>query len=100
MANSLKQDLTGKVVVIKAEVLKPEYKELKHRLFRVRGGFGAVPFTIGTALFGEYLYDSEECRMGGYDVERLATKKEIASVKRIPAKRGDKPFQEFPGKET
>lgn len=82
MANSLKTDLTGKVVVLKVKLMKPEFQDLKYRLFRVEGGFGAVPFTSGTALFGITLVDGEHARFSGYDVERLATEEEIAIMEK------------------
>lgn len=78
MGNSLNSDLEGKVVILKAEALKPAYQELKFRLFRVEGGFGSKPYTMGRALFGIFLADGEKARMDSYDVERLATDEEIA----------------------
>lgn len=78
MGNSLNLDLEGKVVVLKADALKPAYQELKFRLFRVEGGFGSKPYTMGRALFGIFLADGEETRMDSYDVERLASSEEIA----------------------
>lgn len=63
----------GTVVVLRAEILKPDYHELKWRLFRAEGGFGLRPTTIGTALIGTFLADGEKARMEGYHIERLAT---------------------------
>jgi len=77
MGNSLKADLRGKVVVLKADFMKPEFQDLKYRLFRVKDGFGAVPFTSGTALIGEHLVNGVGARYSSYDVERLATEEEI-----------------------
>lgn len=77
MANSLDIDLTGKVVIFRQNYLKVPAK--KHP-FRVDGGFGASPHTMGTALGGEFLSDGEVCRMEGYMVERLATDEEIAAA--------------------
>jgi hypothetical protein len=80
VSNSLRADLTGKVVVLKAENFKPAYQDVRSRLFRVDGGFGASSFTRGTALIGEFLADGEKTRMDGHDIERLATDEEIAAV--------------------
>jgi len=80
MGNSLNQELESKVVILSKECLKPEYHDIKQRLFRVTGGFGAHTHTIGTALFGKFLADGEEARMEGYNVERLATEKEIKEL--------------------
>jgi hypothetical protein len=70
MANSLNEDLRGKVVLIKADYLKPEITD---RRFQVDedGGFGAVSFTNGTALFGKWLSDNERDRLDGYMVESI-----------------------------
>jgi hypothetical protein len=80
MANNLDMDLTDKVVVLDAQYLKPEYHSLRSRLFKVSGGFGALPFTAGRALMGEFLCDGERCRMEGFMVERLATDEDMAAV--------------------
>jgi hypothetical protein len=68
--NSLGIDLTGKTVLIRKEVLNEEFREGDRR-FKVSGGFGAKPYTSGTALFGTWLVDGEECRMSGMDVEAV-----------------------------
>lgn len=75
MPNSLNIDLEGKVVIFKRKYLKVE--PLDHP-FKVTGGFGAKPDTLGNALFGQFLSDGEDARMEGYMVERLATEEEIA----------------------
>jgi hypothetical protein len=79
MANSLNEDLTGKVIVFREGTLKPEYPVLRH-LFWVQGGFGAQAFTNGRMLAGQDLYDGENAGMGGYDVDRLATRQEIEAL--------------------
>ncbi len=78
MANSLNIDLEGKTIVLKPKVLKPEYRAIKWRLFKVDGGFGASPNTIGSALIGEFLADGERARMEGHQVLRIATEKDLA----------------------
>lgn len=75
--NSLKQDLEGKIVILDKQCLKPEYHDIKYRVFQVIGGFGVKPSTIGTALYGKFLCDDEQARMEGYQVERLATQDDI-----------------------
>lgn len=85
MANSLKIDLTDQTVVIAAKYHIPTYRALEHRVFRVTGGFGASPNTSGSALFGQYLLDGEECRLEGRMVERLATEADLAAVEEARA---------------
>lgn len=75
MGNSLNMNLEGQVVIFKKKYMT--VPPLDHP-FRVEGGFGASPSTIGRALFGTFLSDGEEARMEGFMVERLATEEEIA----------------------
>lgn len=80
MANSLGIDLEGKTLVLKASYLKPEYREIGHRLFLARGGFGCSPDTIGNAVFGTSLCDGEEWRAEGFMFERVATDDDLAHL--------------------
>ena len=80
MANALQEDITGRYVVINGRTFTSAYQDIKYRVFLVSGGFGAVPFTSGTAVFGSTPIDGERFRVEGYDIERLATDEEIALV--------------------
>jgi len=71
MANSLGVDLTNKTVRLKPETHAPDWRQPEHLLFKVTGGFGALPFTRGTALVGEYVCDGERARVDGFDVESV-----------------------------
>ena len=53
------QDYTGKVVVIRPDILKDEYKTPDDQLFLVNVGNGARPNGIGRKVFGEFLKDGE-----------------------------------------
>lgn len=91
MGNRLNEDLTGRVVIIEAMHLRSSgfgigidlAKRPELCAFRVRGGFGAHPKTSGNAIFGEFLFDGEKCRMEGFMVYRFATDKEIAAAEAI-----------------
>ena len=91
--NALQQDLTNKVVVIAKEYFPPDERALPYRLFRVTHGFGAQPDTIGRKMFGEHLlkpgrdprWEGDESTVDmhyGFEVERLATLKEMRAVER------------------
>ena len=83
MANALNEDLTGRVVVLSTEWMEAKSAPAERRCFRVDDGFGARSFTAGNAIFGEFLYDGERCRMEGYMVERFATDGEIEAANAI-----------------
>lgn len=55
-------DLIGKVVVIKADVLRPEYQHSTYQLRLCVGGFGARPHSRGSACFCKSLLTGKEGR--------------------------------------
>ncbi len=65
---SYDDDLHGKVIVIKPEVLRPEYRRATSQLKLCTGGFGAYPHSRGTALYCTELYSGKEGRYERFDV--------------------------------
>ena len=53
-------DYTGKVVVLRADILKDEYKTPDNQLFYAQSGFGCRPEALGTKVFGCFLKDGEK----------------------------------------
>lgn len=89
--NSLGIDLTGKDVLIKEEVMLPEFSDVRWRRFHVDGGFGASAAKIGGALIGMFVEDGERARMEGSMVECLwadnflvVDTKDIAAGQAVP----------------
>lgn len=52
-------DLHGKIVVIRPEVLRPEYRRATSQLRLCTGGFGASPNSRGTACYCTELYSGK-----------------------------------------
>lgn len=72
--NSLNRDLIkGEEVIVRADVLKPEYVAQMCRVFIVESGFGMSHTTRGTAVWGKYKFDGEECRIEGYEIDAEET---------------------------
>ena len=65
---SSKDDLHGKVIVIKPEVLRREYRAAAHQLKLCTGGFGASPNSRGSACFCINLRTGKESRFERRDV--------------------------------
>ena len=65
---SSKDDLHGKVIVIKPEVLRREYRAAAHQLKLCTGGFGASPNSRGSACFCTDLLTGKESRFDRRDV--------------------------------
>ncbi len=69
LPDDLSQNIEGKVVAIKEEALRPEYRTADHQLELVLGGFGAYGNARGTAVFCKNLYSGKESRWERYDVQ-------------------------------
>ncbi len=50
----------GKVVALRPETLKDEYKTPEYQLFLAEGGFGCTPNARGRKVFGKFLFDGDE----------------------------------------
>ena len=61
-------DLHNKVVVIRTEVLRPEYHQAPYQLRLCTGGFGASPKSRGTACFCKNLITGESSRFERLDI--------------------------------
>ena len=61
-------DLRGKVVVIKPEVLRQEYRRATCQLQLCSGGFGASPNSRGSACFCTELYSGKSSRFERRDI--------------------------------
>lgn len=53
-------DYTGRVLVLKPNILKDEYKTPDYQLFLAEGGFGCTPNARGRKVFGQLLMDGEK----------------------------------------
>jgi hypothetical protein len=75
MGNALKQDLRGKVVLVRLpEGLPAQRDEL--RKFHCTGGFGCRSYTVGTLISGRWTYDGRIGAIDGTDVEAIVEEKE------------------------
>lgn len=61
-------DLHGKIIVIRPEVLRPEYRRATSQLKLCTGGFGAYPHSRGTAVYCTELYSGRSGRYERRDV--------------------------------
>jgi hypothetical protein len=61
-------DLNGKIIVIKPEVLRREYRRATNQIKLCKGGFGASPNSRGSAVYCKDLYTGKESRYERRDV--------------------------------
>ena len=60
--------LSGKVIVLKPEVLRPEYRRQSHQLLLCTGGFGSYPNARGRTCFCVNLLDGQDTSWWREDV--------------------------------
>ena len=65
---SYEDDLKGKIVVIKPEILRREYRRATCQLQLCTGGFGAAPKSRGSACFCTELYSGKSSRFERSDI--------------------------------
>lgn len=65
---SSNDDLNGKIVVIKQEVLRQEYRRATNQIMLCTGGFGASPNSRGSACYCVDLYSRTTSRFERQDV--------------------------------
>ena len=68
-----KDDLNGKVIVIRPEVLRREYRRSTNQVKLCTGGFGASPNSRGSACFCKDVYSGKESRYERRDVLGVLT---------------------------
>ncbi|MBD5182487.1 MAG: DUF3849 domain-containing protein [Bacteroidales bacterium] len=56
------QDYKGKLLIIRAEVLKEECRTPENQLFLASSGFGCSPGSSGRKVFGQFLSDGEKAQ--------------------------------------
>jgi len=67
--DDLSKSIVGKIVAIRADVLRPEYQTADHQLVLVNGGFGAAANARGSAVFATNLYSGKESRYERHDIQ-------------------------------
>ncbi|NLB82151.1 MAG: hypothetical protein GX800_11220 [Clostridiaceae bacterium] len=67
--NIYNESIEGKVVAIKANVLRPEHRHAASQIVYVTGGNGSRANARGNAVFCNYVYSGEHTRFERYDVQ-------------------------------
>ena len=70
-------DLKGKVIVIRADVLKREYRRATRQYQLCTGGFGASPNSRGSACFCTNIYSGKDWRFERQDVLGIVSEKQM-----------------------
>lgn len=71
------QNYKGKLLILRAESLKEEYRTPENQLFLASGGFGCDPNASGRKVFGCFLSDGEETHFYRSDFVGIIADKHI-----------------------
>ena len=66
--DSYKNSIEGKIVILKGDILRPEYRRASSQLLLCTGGFGAQANARGRSCFATRLYDGENTQFKREDV--------------------------------
>jgi hypothetical protein len=73
------QDFTGKLLILRANVLKESARTPENQLFLANiGGFGCHPHARGRAVMGEFLIDGERANFNRQDFVGIADDRYLA----------------------
>lgn len=85
--SGMEQNLEGKVIVIKASSLRPEYATADHQLVLALSGNGCRPDARGQAVFCTSLYSGKHGRWERFDVQGVADLKKLPQWARDAARK-------------
>ena len=77
MGNKLNIELASRYIILQSGGRQGYKGNDIERVFYCESGFGCSSATSGNAIYGKFVFDGEECRIEGYEIERLATDKEV-----------------------
>ena len=76
-------DLNDRIVVIRPDVLRREYRKCTHQLKVCTGGFGASPHSRGSACFCVDIYSGKTSRFERYDILGTMTEDQLPKWAKI-----------------
>ena len=68
ISDSIENCIEGKVIVIRGDLLRPEYKRASNQLLLCTGGFGAQSSPRGRTCFATRLYDAKQIQCRREDI--------------------------------
>ena len=90
--NDFSKSIVGKIVAIRADALRREYRSADHQLVLVNGGFGAAANARGSAVYATNLYSGKESRYAGYGAVKTGYPSKRHHDKRSILKRSDRRY--------
>ncbi len=82
LEGSARMDYTAQVLVMKNDVLKPEYRNRPNQLWLAEGGFGCSPSARGRRVYVTSLYDGERTSFYRQDFAGIVRPEVLEEVRR------------------
>jgi hypothetical protein len=77
LPDSSNADFTGKLIIVKASELLPQYRCADNQLMQCTHGNGARPNAMGTSVFGTELYSGANVAYGRHQIEGVADEQKL-----------------------
>lgn len=74
---SKSENYTDKLLILKADILKAEYRFGEYQYFLAKSGFGCDPAKLGTKVFGQFLIDGENTSFSRGDFLGIADEDQL-----------------------
>lgn len=71
------QNYKGKLLILKPQVLEPQFRQKEAQYFYAENGFGCDPNSLGTAVFGHFLANGQKARLSRSDFIGIADKTQL-----------------------
>lgn len=77
LPESYHDNYEGKLLVLRPEALKEDYRHEEFQYFFAQSGFGCDPSKLGTKVFGKFLIDGEETAFHRYNFFGIADEEKL-----------------------
>jgi hypothetical protein len=74
---SNEENYEKRLLILRPESLKEEYRHAEFQYFLANAGFGCDPSKLGTKVFGEFLCDGEKAAFRRYDFLGIADENKL-----------------------
>ncbi|MBO5575440.1 MAG: DUF3846 domain-containing protein [Ruminococcus sp.] len=71
------QNYKGKLLILKPQVLEPQFRQKEAQYFFAETGFGCDPNSLGTAVFGHFLANGQKARLDRSSFIGIADKNQL-----------------------
>lgn len=102
LSGGLGEDITGKLVIVRSDIMRPDRRTADYQYFLADGGNGCRASAIGSAVFGQNLYTGKRSRWERCDILGIADPKKLPdwAKERLQVPQTEEKMETRPKKKT